>query len=193
MWYLRPRGKPGEKLETYWIGPSRVVERRSEHSYIVDIGSGSQQEAHRSQLKHHVEDVWSGQPIKMFRFQRAVREDDDDALPDEWELSGVEGHRMGPDGYPEFLVRWEGSEERTWEPLSHFFLHCSPLALEYCVKKGIKVPDMLEYLHKHPAEAAIKEVWEDPPEEWIWDDHMDRTEEDDKQHPGGRRRVRIQG
>ena len=65
VWYLRPRGKPGEKLETYWIGPSRVVERRSEHSYIVDIGSGSQQEAHRSQLKPHVEDVWSGRPIKI--------------------------------------------------------------------------------------------------------------------------------
>jgi hypothetical protein len=35
-WYLRPRGRPGEKLESYWLGPCRVMERRSEHGYVVE-------------------------------------------------------------------------------------------------------------------------------------------------------------
>ena len=54
VWYLRPRGKPGEKLETYWIGPCKVLERRSDHSYIIEIDTDRRQEAHRSQLKEYI-------------------------------------------------------------------------------------------------------------------------------------------
>ena len=40
---------------------------------------------------------------------------------DEWNVEAIEDHREGEDGYPEFYVCWEGSDERTWEPLRHFF------------------------------------------------------------------------
>ena len=170
VWYLRPRGKPGEKLETYWIGPCRVAERRSDHSYVIDIDAGTQQEAHRSQLKPYLEDVWSGRPLKMFRFRRAVQQDDEDVQPDQWLVKKVEQHRRGADGYPEFKVQWEGSEERTWEPLHHFFHHYSQPLLDYCVAKGVRVSDVLEYLHKHPTEVEVNEVWENPPEDWCWEE-----------------------
>ena len=40
VWWLRPRGRPGEKLETYWVGPCRVVRRVGEHSYVVETRAG---------------------------------------------------------------------------------------------------------------------------------------------------------
>ena len=175
VWYLRPRGKPGEKLETYWIGPCRVAERRSDHGYVVDIDTNTQQEAHRSQLKPYIEDVWSGRPVKLFRFRRAVV-DNEDVQPDQWTIKKVEGHRRGADGYPEFKVEWDGSDERTWEPLHHFFHQYSQPLLDYCVDKGVRVDDVLEYLHKHPAEVVIGEVWEEPPEEWCWDADADEAD-----------------
>ena len=39
-WYLRPRGGADEKLETYWVGPCVIKERRSEHSYILETKPG---------------------------------------------------------------------------------------------------------------------------------------------------------
>ena len=41
--------------------------------------------------------------------------------PDEWLVDTIDGHRIGKDGRPEFLVRWKnfGENERTWEPMGH--------------------------------------------------------------------------
>ena len=66
VWYLRPRGRTGEKLETYRIGPCTVAERRGEHSYVLNLQEGRQQEAHRSQLKEHFEDPLS-KPLELYR------------------------------------------------------------------------------------------------------------------------------
>lgn len=177
-WYLRPRGGADNKLDSYWIGPCVVKERRSEHSYVLEVKPGHLQEAHRSQLKEHIRDEWSEKPLKLFHFRRT--EPELKSFADEWAIEDIEQHRIGSDGYPEFLVRWEGSAEKTWEPLRHFFLDFSHLAMSYCVKHKLKVPDMLEYLHRHPAEVQIDQVqrtsspgpseWEDPPAEWTWPD-----------------------
>ena len=100
-WYLRPRGRPGEKLETYWIGPCKVVERRSEHSYVVEVEPGRLQEAHRSQLKEHQEDVWSAKPLKMFHYRQAVQ--DNEVAMDEWNVEAIEDHREGGEGISRVL------------------------------------------------------------------------------------------
>ena len=134
VWYLRPRVRPGEKLETYWIGPCRVAERKGEHSYTVEVEPGRLQEAHRSQLKEHFEEEWSDRPLKMYHFRQAV--EDNELAMDEWNVEAVEDHRVGEDGYPEFYVKWEDSEKRTWEPLRHFFHRYSWPVLAYCDKKG---------------------------------------------------------
>jgi hypothetical protein len=36
-------------------------------------------------------------------------------------------------------VRWEGSSERTWEPLRHFFHLYSHPILEYCLQHDLRV------------------------------------------------------
>ena len=164
----------------------RVVERRGKHSYVIDIQEGRRQEAHRSQLKIHQEDV-EGRPLKLFRFKQAVPVED--AAPDHWEVEDIEGHRRLPNGEVEFKVRWEGSGQHTWEPLHHFFhLYSAPL-VEYCKAKGVEV-DVLNHLARHPAEAeavvraavAAPRVtqerwalpWEEPPADWAWVENMDQ-------------------
>ena len=123
--------------------------------------------------------------------------------PDEWKVEDIESHRIGRDGYPEFLVKWEGSDEKKWEPLRHFFHQYSQPGVDYCVQQRLRVPDVLEYLHRHPPEVMIEavkgsardvdnfreyarnagidnpeeSVWEDPPVEWRWTD-PDTSEED---------------
>ena len=205
VWYLRPRGRPGEKLETYWIGPCSVKERRGEHSYVIELEPGRLQEAHRSQLKQHFDDAWIGKPLKMFHYRQAVQ--DMEAAPDEWNVEGIDGHRAGKDGYPEFCVRWEGSSERTWEPLRHFFHRYSHPVLEYCLRHDLRIPDLIDYLYKNRPEAIVNEVkWEAPPEDWAWpdegddegsienfDDHIATQGEGDRQDQGERDRRVFQG
>ena len=118
VWYLRPRGRPGEKLETYWVGPAIVRERTGEHSYRVEIQPGRLQDAHRCQLKEHRED-FTTKPLKLFRYRQT--EERDEAHPDEWVVEKIGEHRRRPDGDLEFKVKWEGSAQETWEPLHHFF------------------------------------------------------------------------
>jgi hypothetical protein len=167
VWYLRPRGRTGEKLETYWIGPARVVERRGEHSYVVELEPGRMQEAHRSQLKEHVEDVFSDKPLRLFHFRQAIQ--DSVMAANEWEVEGIEGHRQGEDGFPEFCVKWAGYEERTWEPLKNFFHRFNRLVLAYCDKKKVKVPDVLGYLYHHQPGMDVNNIMrEAAPQDWLW-------------------------
>ena len=183
-WYLRPRGRPGEKLETYWLGPCRVAERRSEHSYVVEIQEGRMQEAHRSQLKPYTEgDAELGSPVKLFHFKQA-RSDPPTGI-DEWNVEKVLTHRRNTSGDLEFKVQWEGSAELTWEPLHHFFHRYSQPIVDYFHNKRLK-EDVMAHLAKHPAEVTVVWIkaitepqnakkkwpleWEDPPTEWRWED-----------------------
>ena len=69
VWYLRPRGRTGDKLETWWEGPCKVVARSGEHSYDVKVQEDRVQAVHDSQLKlHHPDEL--GEPAKMWRFVR---------------------------------------------------------------------------------------------------------------------------
>ena len=181
VWYLRPRGRPGEKLESYWLGPSQVTERRGEHSYVIQLQEGRLQEAHRSQLKPCLEgEVELGPPIKLFHFKQA-RQDPPTAI-DEWNVEKVLGHRRR-NGELEFNVRWEASPECTWEPLHNFFHLYSQPIVDYFREKGLK-EDVMAHLARHPPEVATAVlavasrdscvpglVWEDPPEEWHWEHH----------------------
>jgi hypothetical protein len=180
VWYLRPRGRPGEKLESYWLGPSQVTERRGEHSYVIQLQEGRLQEAHRSQLKPYVEgDADLGPPIKLFHFKQA-RQDPPTGI-DEWNVEKVMGHRRR-NGELEFHVKWEGSPDCTWEPLHHFFHLYSQPIVDYFQEKKLK-EDVMAHLAKHPTEvasaflAAITRepfdsflAWEDPPTEWQWEE-----------------------
>ena len=175
VWYLRPRGRSGEKLESYWIGPCVVRERRGEHSYVVEVEPGRLQEAHRSQLKEHFDDV-HGEAIKNFHYRQAIPVED--AAMDEWNVEAIEDHKIGEDGYPEFLVRWEGSDERTWEPLRHFFHRYSLPVMTYCSDKRLELNDVLGYLYRtlEMAVNAITFGWEDPPLDWKWGEDIEQND-----------------
>jgi hypothetical protein len=149
-WYLRPRGRPGEKLGTYWIGPCRVVKREGQHSYQIEVQPGRQQAAHRSQLKEHTPDPL-GKPLQLYHFKQAP--EDVEAQPDEWLVEEIREHRC-KNGDWEFKVKWQGSKQLTWEPLSHFFHRYSAPIIDYIANKDIKV-DVVDQLRRHPQEEAM--------------------------------------
>jgi hypothetical protein len=183
VWYLRPRGRPGEKLETYWLGPCPVLERVGEQSYVVELEPGRRQHAHRSQLKEHREDT-IGPPVKLYQYRQAREEVA--VGPTEWNVEKILRHRRGPRGDPVFEVLWEGAKETTWEPLASFFHRYNPQVLEYCRKHKVEVP-LVEYLLRHPPEEDVllatvgtvdtvgtrKVQWEEPPSTWSWEDDLD--------------------
>ena len=184
VWWLRPKGRTGDKLDTEWVGPCIVVQRVGEHSYVIENREGRQIDVHRCHLKEHVEDVHSGQPLALFHFKQAASELD--WALDEWVVDKIVGHRLNAAGDLEFQVRWLGSEEMTWEPIGNFFLQYTPYFIKYCRDKGLHV-DVVDYLARHPADAAFVRAdpvairvadallaprkaneleWEEPPEDW---------------------------
>lgn len=180
VWYLRPRGRPGEKLETYWLGPSKVLQRVSDHSYVIELEPNRHQHAHRSQLKEHHEDP-IGPPVKLFQYRQA--REDVEAGPHDWIVQKITGHRRGPNGDPLFEVLWEGSKQPTWEPLRNFFHRYNQMVIDYCRDNRINV-DLMDYLRRNPPDdedAVVAHVmaekvaetgvsWEEPPLEWTWTD-----------------------
>ena len=139
VWY-RPEPQPGrDKLEPTWKGPGIVLRRVGAHSYVVQLKPGGEQEAHRSQLRPHVEDQYSGEsfPLYYFTGKAPIVE----MGPDEWLVEAIEGHRKGPGGRPEFLVRWKDWDptDRRWEPCSSFFPAYNEVLVEYCQKHGISL------------------------------------------------------
>jgi hypothetical protein len=152
VWWLRPRSRTGEKLETYWIGPSVVRQRVGEHSYMVEVAEGRTIPVHRCHLKPHVQDELLGKPVKLFQYRQAVPEVD--LAPDEWFVDKIINHRRDANGDWEFLVKWQDSEQSTWEPLSHFFHTYADHFIKYCHEKRLR-PDVIEHLLRPPAEVAV--------------------------------------
>ena len=187
VWYLRPRGRHREKLETYWLGPCPVLERVGNHSYVVELEPGRRQDAHRCQLKEHREDP-IGPAVKLYEYRQA--KEDNDMGHGEWILKRILGHKRGLNGDPIFHVQWDGSDQTTWEPLYNFFHRYNDTILDYMKTNNVTL-DLIDYLHRHPPddEAAVAAAmidtsrklrleWEEPPQEWRWSDakcHTDRV------------------
>ena len=51
VWYLRPREVGGNKLQSWWLGPYKVVERVGERSYQVRTPRGEVLDVHLDQIK----------------------------------------------------------------------------------------------------------------------------------------------
>ena len=152
VWWLRPRGRTGEKLESYWVGPSVVRKRVGEHSYMVQVAEGRVILVHRCHLKPYVEDILTGQPVKLFKYKQAVPQAD--STPDEWLVEKIKNHRRNAEGDWEFLVKWQDSEQCTWEPLDNFFHEYADHFIKYCHEHRLR-PDVVEHLLRHPAEVAV--------------------------------------
>lgn len=139
VWY-RPEPQPGtDKLAPKWRGPGTVTARVGAHSYVVEVVPGVSQEAHRSQLKPHVAEVYGGDMFPLHYFSAKAPEVA--VQPDEWLVERIVRHRTDDSGSPEFLVEWKGCDpsDSTWEPWTNFFPGYNPDFLAYCAKAGIKL------------------------------------------------------
>ena len=110
VWYRRPEGS-GTKLDGRWCGPALVVGKEGEYSYLVEVAPGEVKRIHRSFLKVHIADRFSGTPLERFFHRRTVI--DEEAQPDEWEVEKIMGHRLGPDKNGDFWYTGRGALRRT--------------------------------------------------------------------------------
>ena len=136
-------------MDSRWLGPAKIVAREGEDSYVIEIKPEHLMKSHRTFLKPHFEDVYSGQPVPLFYHRRTVLEDQIE--PDEFIVEKIIGHRRKPDGTEEFLTHWRGypREEATWEPPNHFFHRYSADFVDYCQQNGLN-PPILRYLRNRP-------------------------------------------
>lgn len=146
VWWLRPRGQTGDKLESYWVGPCKILERKSAHTYTIETREGHSVDTHRCQLKEHAEDIHNHQPLALFHFKQAVS--DVEVAMDEWEVEEITEHKL-ENGDLKFLVKWMNHDQKTWEPIGHFFHRYAKEFIRYCSEKGLK-PDVVGYLQDHP-------------------------------------------
>ena len=149
MWYRRPP-KTGEKLDSRWIGPGKIVAREGENSYEVEIKDGITMKAPRSFLKPYTEPKFEGHAVPLYYHRRT--ESEIDAAPDEWETEAVIAHRVCKDGHLEFLTKWVGCEKgsETWEPVGNFFHRYGSDLIKYCKEHEIPL-DVVEYLSPTPS------------------------------------------
>ena len=83
VWY-RPERQPGtDKLAPEWVGPCLIHRRVGCHSYVVELAPGVLREAHRTQLRPHVADQFSGTPFLLY-YLAGKAPQLPEAQPDEW-------------------------------------------------------------------------------------------------------------
>ena len=133
-------------MDSRWIGPGVVKAREGERSYLIEIKPGYQMKAHRSFLKSYCEPHIYGKSVPLYFYKRTEREEE--ALPDEWEVKKIVGHRKNGNEW-EFLTEWVGYDEgeRTWEPAKNFIHRISEEFVRYCGAKNLKL-DWLGELKK---------------------------------------------
>ena len=98
---------------------------------------------HRSQMKIHFEDEFADEKLELHHF--SPLSEDFDTTPDEWEVEKILMHRVGKGGRLEFLTKWKGWEDATWEPLMHFIHRYSRDWREYVSNKNLKF-NLVDYL-----------------------------------------------
>ena len=153
VWVVRPKTSPQTtKLDTYWMGPAKILSRVGESSYNVQVKPNMAMEVHASDMKPYFGEEGTGKPTDLYHFLPTYQPVE--VVPGEWNVDRILRHRKGPDGKIQFLTRWEGAgpKEETWEPADSFILHYCYEVVQYCKEKGLKL-DLVQYLKPHPSEA----------------------------------------
>ena len=147
VWYRRPENT-GEKTDSRWLGPARIISRKGEFSYEIQM-ENDRMDAHRTFLKEYTDDTTNGNPVQLYYHKRTVR--DDEAKPGECIVDRILNHRTNAQGKLEFLTLWQGEtmEEATWEPPNSFFHRYGVDLIKYCKSKGIPL-DVTIYLQDKP-------------------------------------------
>ena len=81
---------------------------------MVKIKPGFETEAHISQLRLHIEDIYVDKPHPLYYF--SGRAPEVPVGPDQWVVERILDHRTDAKLGPQFLVQWEGREPKdvTW-------------------------------------------------------------------------------
>ena len=138
VWY-QPEKKPGtDKLEPKMKGPCLIQKRVSQHGYVVEVAPGVLREAHRSQLRPHVADLFSETPLPLFYISGKAAELD--VGPDEWIVESILGHRTA-NGQLEFKVFWKDWDpaDLSWQHWTNFFPRFNEEVVRYCQKNNISL------------------------------------------------------
>ena len=130
-------------MDTWWVGPTEVLERVGDQSYVVQLSPSRTFQVHASHMKPFVEDPLGKHVVDLHHFLPTHEELG--VTPNEWTVDKIIRHRTGKDGRPEFLTRWEGYKEETWEPLENFVIRLNSDWLQYCIDKRLRI-DLTEFL-----------------------------------------------
>ena len=93
--------------------------------------------AHRRALKEYEADDVGEERLPMYVHRRTTQLPE--STPDRWTTEGVIRHRWNDKGELEFLTKWKGYEETTWEPLKNFFHEYSSDLVSYCQKNNLRL------------------------------------------------------
>ena len=102
VWVARPKQVGGHKIQTWWVGPYPIVERKGNSSFAVQWGPNDTLDVHADQLKPWKGESESDDGIPLFFHQDEHKE----KLP--MKVEKIRGHRLTVNGY-EFLTHWQGS------------------------------------------------------------------------------------
>ena len=136
------KGKPPseKKLESWLLGPAKVIQRVGDSSYKVLLKPGVIYDVHKDWLKPYVEDNFLGTEVPLFFHQGTTKSTGlGDIQSEDEQIEGVKKHRVR-NGKLEFRVRWKGtsSQEDTWEPIGTFITKLSQPFLQYVQENGLE-------------------------------------------------------
>ena len=146
VWVLRPQNPTVSKVDTWWVGPVKVIRRTGNSSYEVLLKPGVPHDAHMDQLKPFV----TGESIELYHFQPGYHIEGN--TPDEWDVDEILEHKL-INGKLLFRVRWENADPQatTWEPVENFFHRYNWKFVHYCCQKGLHI-DVAKHLRDKPSE-----------------------------------------
>ena len=135
VWLLNPKKVGGNKIERWWRGPFKVVQRVGEASYQIRTDRCVLYDVHRDQLKPCLWDVELGESYPLV-FRASDPADQRTSAP---VVDRIMDHRSHPLHGLEFLAHWTGREQdlMTWEPAGSFLHGCPDAWLSYCHEKGL--------------------------------------------------------
>ena len=149
VWMLRPKCSRESKLDTWWVGPYKVIRQVGVSSFELLITPGNHHAVHIDQIKPYLGDILQGEPTEIIHFEPEYHVQGTGT--DEWNVESILRHKVREDGQLVFLTRWENAEagSETWEPVSQFITRYCWKFAEYCQNRGINI-DLAQYLSPKP-------------------------------------------
>lgn len=123
-------------METWWLGPAKILRRVGASSYQVVHKPGEVWDVHRDFLKPYEHDDFLGTAVPLYYHRGTTK---DSGLSDPTDLvHEIKEHRVR-NGKLEFLVSWkEDPDEESWEPATTFIQECSTKWMEYITNLGLE-------------------------------------------------------